>query len=81
MKKFLACAAIIILTGCTDPSGASKVLRNNGYTNIHIGGYSWFTCGRDDAYSTEFEAVSPSGNKVNGAVCSGLMKGSTIRFF
>lgn len=68
------------LRGCTDEEGAQRVLQQNGYTNITITGYRWGMGGENDTYVTGFEATSPSGARVSGAVCSGMFKGSTIRF-
>jgi len=68
------------LRGCTDEDGARRVLQQNGYKDITITGYRWGMGGEKDTYVTGFEATSPSGARVSGAVCSGLFKGSTIRF-
>lgn len=69
------------LTGCSDPQNASRVLTQNGMTNVHITGYRWFGCSEDDLIHTGFAANSPSGQRVSGVVCSGvLFKGATIRF-
>ena len=73
-------AAILITTGCADAPTALRVLAQNGYTNIVITGYRWGMGGEDDTYVTGFTATSPTGIAVTGAVCSGWMKGATIRF-
>ena len=70
----------ISLQGCTDKEGAMRVLQQNGYKDITITGYRWGMGGEKDTYVTGFEATSPSGSRVSGAVCSGIFKGSTIRF-
>jgi hypothetical protein len=70
----------IALRGCTDEDGARRVLQQNGYKDITITGYRFGMGGEHDTYVTGFEATSPSGSRVSGAVCSGLFKGSTIRF-
>jgi prepilin-type N-terminal cleavage/methylation domain-containing protein len=83
----LAIAALLFLImcnglagGCTDPVGASRVLENSGYTDIHITGYRYWIKGHDDHYSTGFEATAPNGAHVTGAVTSGIFgKGNTIR--
>ncbi|RJT47192.1 hypothetical protein D6C13_02185 [Rahnella woolbedingensis] len=81
-EKIIGIALICVaLAGCTDPERAEKVLADNGFTNIHIGGYSWAGCSNGDNYATEFDATSPAGKQVNGVVCSAWLKGSTIRFF
>lgn len=81
MKKLIALALISIafVVGCTDPDGATRVLQQNGYTQIEITGYKpWM--GGDDTISTGFRARSPNGTFVTGAVTSDWGKGSTIRF-
>jgi hypothetical protein len=83
MKHRLIAAILIVLlfsAGCTDEKGARRVLQQNGYTNITITGYRPFMGSEDDQYSTGFTAISPSGQRVSGSVCSGVLKGSTIRF-
>lgn len=71
---------VVAMTGCTDADGARSVLLDQGYSNIEITGYEFFGCGEDDTYQTGFEATAPSGRRVVGIVCKGLLfKGSTIR--
>lgn len=79
MKRILL-IAVLAITGCTDPTEATSVLKNNGFTDIKIEGYSFTGCSQDDVYHTEFIATGQSGNKVKGVVCGGWLKGSTIRF-
>ena len=80
MKKQLILIIALLSAGCTDQQKTYKTLSDNGYTDINVGGYSWFMCGNGDDYATEFTAKSPSGKFVSGAVCSGIFKGATIRF-
>jgi hypothetical protein len=67
------------LSSCTDQAGATRTLLNSGYTNIKITGYRFFMKGKDDVYCTGFEADSPNGNRVTGAVTRGWFKGNTVR--
>lgn len=67
--------------------GASKeeekvrsILASQNYTNIQVLGYGWGKCGNGDIYATNFSATAPSGKKITGCVCSGFMKGHTVRF-
>lgn len=73
-------AAALALAACSDAPGAERVLRQNGYTNVQTNGHAFFSCGERDSFATSFTAISPSGQKASGAVCSGFLKGSTIRF-
>jgi hypothetical protein len=83
MKKIVILVAIataFALTGCTDEGSATRVLAQQGYKNIHMTGYKPFSCSDSDSFSTGFNAMSPASIQVSGTVCSGLLKGSTIRF-
>jgi hypothetical protein len=74
-------AAAIFLGACSDAPSARRALQQQGYTNITTTGYALFGCGKDDSYSTGFEATTPAGYRVSGVVCSSWSKGSTIRVF
>ena len=52
-----------------------------GYTDIQITGYVVMGCGEQDVFHTGFRAKSPNNTSVDGVVCSGWFKGSTVRFF
>lgn len=78
----LACASLllaVVLSSCTDESGAKKALERNGYKPIEVGGYGWFAGSKDDVYVTKFKAVAPNGDTVTGCVTSGWFKGNTVR--
>lgn len=80
MKKYI-CIAALLLVACTNPDGATRVLKENGFKDVQITGYKWLTCSEDDIYHTGFRAIGPVGTKVSGTVCEGLFfKNSTIRF-
>lgn len=81
MKRLLLASALLLLTSCSDADGATRVLQQAGYTNIQTTGYAWFGCSEDDTWATGFVATSVSGDRVEGVVCAGLMKGATIRVF
>lgn len=81
MIRAIAVIMIVgVLAGCTDPQGAERTLKGAGYSDIKTGGFSWFSCGKEDGYSTSFTAKGPTGIEASGAVCRGLLfKNSTIR--
>jgi hypothetical protein len=80
MRIIILCAALF-LCACTNPSSATRVLTENGYTNIQITGYNFFACSQDDFYHTGFIATSYIGQRITGTVCEGMFfKNSTIRF-
>lgn len=83
MKRLLPFTAfvLVMLSGCTDDSNTRRTLEDAGYSNISTGDYSWWTCGDDDTFATQFTATNPAGKRVSGTVCCGwLTKGCTIRF-
>jgi hypothetical protein len=83
MKKSLILPLIVclIVAGCSDEGVARKALDGAGYTGVQLTGYEWAGCSGNDTYSTGFKALGPTGKPVVGVVCSGWMKGATIRTF
>ncbi len=68
----------------TDFQGeAQKAVENSGMTNVNVE-YSLLTtfakCGQDDLIGFNFSGKNPQGKNVGGYVCTGLMKGSTVRW-
>jgi starvation-inducible outer membrane lipoprotein len=82
MKKALLILAMALsITACTSVTDANKALEAEGYTDITLTGYDWFSCSKDDTYHTGFVAKNREGKTVTGTVCSGLLfKGYTIRY-
>lgn len=81
--KYSIIAMLFTMASCTSDSDFKKVksqLESQGYTNVRNKGYALFCCSKDDLYATSFIATSPSGERVEGCACSGLLKGMTIRF-
>lgn len=79
MKKVFLLVAILMLSACTAPDTATNALIGAGYTNIKLTGYSFFSCAEEDTFATGFIATGPTGKEVKGTVCSGILKGATIR--
>lgn len=70
----------ILPMSCTQPDKATRVLNLDGFTDVQITGYKYFSCGKGDSYHTGFIAKK-NGMWVEGTVCAGwLFKGNTIRF-
>lgn len=44
MKTKIAILIILLLSGCTRPEKARELLDANGYKDIEITGYNWFSC-------------------------------------
>jgi hypothetical protein len=79
MRKVLV-LGVLLLAACTDPDGATRALRDQGFKNIEITGYQFVGCDDKDTFHTGFKATTVNGVPTIGVVCSGLMKGSTVRF-
>lgn len=81
-------AAILLLcavfsSSCTsnkDFEKGKKQLEMQGYTDVENTGYNAFCCADKDTYSTGFKCKDKQGNVVKGCICSGVLKGITIRF-
>lgn len=83
MKKIFVSAFLALsLASCgVNVDRATRNLEAQGLTNVKITGYSWFGCGQDDSFRSNFTATGVNGKPVEGSVCSGFWgKGTTIRF-
>jgi hypothetical protein len=83
MKKLMFTLLTILLMSCTSSNDFDKgqaILENQGFTEIQSTGYDLFCCGEEDTFSTGFTAKDKEGNMVEGCICSGVLKGVTIRF-
>lgn len=81
MKKLLTLFSIILLlSACSSSSDANKALKANGFTEIKTFGRAFFACSEGDTFATKFQATNAKGERVTGTVCSGWLKGSTIRY-
>jgi len=78
--KYLYPLALILVLGCTDEQRSRDTLVKSGFTDITVGGYDNWACGKDDSYATHFKAKNPQGQMVEGTVCCGTYKSCTVRF-
>ena len=79
-QTLIAFAALALLAACSNQDQSQRALVGAGYTDIHFTGYRFTGCSKDDTYSDGFEAKGPTGHKVTGVVCAGMLfKGATIR--
>lgn len=80
MYKYVLIGLVVLLsTGCTSEPEAVRALDGAGYTDVRITGWKPLKCDDRDTFSTGFVAVGPTGKNVSGSVCSGFLKGATIR--
>jgi len=81
MKKLImGIICLALLAGCTDATKARTILEAQGYTQVHITGYRPWACSEEDFFKTGFTALTPTAQRITGTVCSGLLKGATVRF-
>lgn len=83
MKKLLPILFLFAFASCTSSSDFDKgkqQLQAQGYTEVEDTGYNFFCCSDQDTFSTGFTAKDKFGNEVKGCICSGILKGITIRF-
>lgn len=60
---------------------AIQLLRNAGLSDVSLTGYAPFGCSEDDVFRIRFRAQGAGPAPVEGVVCSGFLKGSTIHYF
>jgi hypothetical protein len=85
----LACLLALTLSGCglgylVSEDAAVRALKDQGFTNITITGKSVLTasmwgCSDSDDVRFTATATNPAGKHVEVYVCSGFLKGSTVR--
>ncbi|MFW2037767.1 hypothetical protein ACG92Y_04455 [Acinetobacter ursingii] len=80
IKLLTVIAFILCFKGCSSSNDATKALKANGFTDIQTHGRAFFACSEDDTFATKFTAKNTEGKSVTGAVCSGWLKGATIRY-
>lgn len=67
-----------------DNESAVRTLKTQGYSDIQITDHSWFAvgwrgCDDNDAARFTAQAKNPAGQTVTVYVCSGILKGGTVR--
>lgn len=73
-------AVIAGYTGNVSPAKAKGALHAQGIKNVTLTGYSFFGCDSREYYSTGFTGTGADGKPVSGVVCSGFLKGVTVRY-
>jgi len=91
MRNVLLVAIVVLVALASCGRGAFvsnqvavRALETQGYTDVQVTDHSWFAIGWrgcDDKDAARFTATAknPAGQKVTLYVCSGLLKGATIR--
>lgn len=74
----ICAAAIISKLGYADPTNTTKLLMEDGYTDIQIKGRTFLGCGGLEFFRTRFEAKNSRGIHAKGVVCKGLTSDAVI---
>jgi hypothetical protein len=73
ISTLTVCAGVILgNVGYADPVGTKKILEEDGYTDIQVGGRQFFGCDRN-FYRTTFTAKNSRGIKTHGLVCKSFL--------
>ena len=70
---------MILLSACTSSNEAIRSAEALGLTEVQTTGYRPFACSESDSFQTGFVAKNAKGDRVKGVVCSGWLKGATVR--
>lgn len=80
MRYMLLC---LMLVGCSnDISRVTNILEAEGCTETRVSGWSFMgeiSCDKHDSFNNRF-SCNKNGHLVSGYVCSGFLKGMTIRY-
>lgn len=80
-KAIILIGMAALLSACgVNPNDAKRSLEAQGMKDVKIGGYAFLGCGERDNFRSSFTAIGANGQPVSGVVCSGFLKGITVRF-
>lgn len=82
MKRLIVIALALALTACApmSDSSATRALEAAGLSNIELHGIAFIGCSDKDFFRKKFTATNSKGERVNGVVCGGFLKGNTVRY-
>ena len=89
IKETLACwfavcviftGIMFLFTGNVDSVKGVNALNAQGISNVTLTGYKFFGCASGEYYSTGFKGIGVNGKPVSGVICSGFLKGVTVRY-
>lgn len=80
MRRITLLIAILGLAAC-GPKKTDLIsdVEAFGFNDVQIGSWASFRCSKDDTYGYYFSAINSQGHPVNGVICGGILKGSTVR--
>ena len=68
----------LLTAACTSERDVEKYAKMEGWESYKVEGYGIFACSEKDVFSTKFTAVK-GGKTFSGVICSGFLKGATLR--
>lgn len=77
MRILIICLLVASCSANTDK--VKSVLENEGCTDVVDNGFVFFGCGKEDGFHNGFSCTK-NNRKIEGVVCSGLLKGFTVRY-
>jgi hypothetical protein len=80
MRKVFILLAALGLASC-GPMKADVIhdVEDYGFSEVEIGSWTAFYCGKDDVWGYHFTATNSQGRRITGVVCRGAFKGATVR--
>jgi hypothetical protein len=71
---------LLFLVSCSnDRNKVQTILEGEGCTRTVVGGWTPFCCDKHDTFTNSFQCTR-NGHSVEGCVCSGWLKGYTVRY-
>lgn len=80
MRNALILFATLALAACSpSTTDVARDVEDYGFTEVQIGSWSTWYCGKDDLWGYHFKATNAQGRRVSGVVCGAALKGATVR--
>lgn len=80
MNRNIFIIACLLVVSCASPETAKRRLELDGFTNIAIGEYDYFSCGSGYLRGVKFSALNRDKRNVYGVVCTTIRDVSVIKY-
>ncbi len=77
--KYLLVFVLLLASCSADNVKVKSILEAEGCSNINVSGWEPFCCDKSDTFTNSFTCTR-NGHEVSGCVCSGVLKGYTVRY-
>ncbi len=74
------CLALLGAVGCTAPDRSMDTLAAEGFTDVELTGYVYWSCSEQYPLRTGFVATNPRGERVEGVVCCSRWTDCSVHF-